>query len=100
MTSGDYQRFFMYKGEKYHHLIDPKTLLPGRYYPSVSVITEDSGLADLLSTALFLSTREEAEEIIDNVKAIRPEADIEAVWINFDLKLETSPGLTEKLKEK
>lgn len=68
VTSGDYQRFFMHKGKRYHHLIDPKTLQPALIYRSVSIVTEDSGLADLLSTALYLSDQDEAKKILENYK--------------------------------
>lgn len=66
VTSGDYQRYFEKDGVRYHHIIDPKTLYPGGDYNSVSILTENSGLADYLSTAMFLSTKEEAEEILEN----------------------------------
>ena len=54
VTSGDYQRFYIVDGEAYHHLIDPDSLTPPRFYRSVSIITTDSGYADMLSTAAFL----------------------------------------------
>ncbi len=66
VTSGDYQRYFEKDGVRYHHIIDPKTLYPGGDYSSVSILTENSGLADYLSTVMFLSTKEEAEEILKN----------------------------------
>ena len=63
VTSGDYERYFYEGGTKYHHIIDPETLEPGGAYPSVTVVTRDSGLADLLSTAFFLADPEASEEI-------------------------------------
>ncbi len=53
VTSGSYQRFYSVAGNNYNHIIDPETLKPATYFDSVSVITDHSGTADALSTALF-----------------------------------------------
>ena len=78
VTSGDYQRFFMHNGKRYHHIVDPKTLQPETLYRAVSIVTDDSGLADMLSTALYLSTKEEAEKILNNYKG----TEIGIIWID------------------
>lgn len=75
VTSGDYERYFTYKGENYHHIISPKTLMPSRNMHSVTIITKDSGLADLLSTTLFLMSYEEGKKFIDDIPGTG------AVWI-------------------
>ena len=59
VTSGDYERFFEIDGVRYHHLIDPATLEPGRLYHSVTVKCRDAAAGDMLSTALFLLSRED-----------------------------------------
>ena len=54
MTSGDYERYYTVDGQRYSHIIDPATLYPSDKYRSVTVICSDSGIADALSTILFI----------------------------------------------
>ena len=85
VTSGDYQRTFSVDGIPYHHIIDPDTLYPSRYWSSVTIACNDSGLADALSTALFLMPREEGQKLLDIYGA-------EALWVDTEGKLYYSPG--------
>lgn len=66
-TSGVYQRFYVVDGKNYHHIIDGDTLMPEDRYLSVSVLTEDSGLADALSTALFNMDYEEGKSFVEGL---------------------------------
>ena len=71
VTSGDYERFFLYKGERYHHIIDAKTGYPSKTeIKAVSVISEKSIDGDALSTALFVMGVEEGSKLIKNLENI------------------------------
>lgn len=76
VTSGSYQRFYTVDGKDYHHIIDTKTLMPADYFLSVTVLCENSALADALSTALFCMSYEDGIEILKNFDGA------EAMWID------------------
>lgn len=66
VTSGSYERFYDVDGVRYHHIIDPVSLMPKNYYHSLSVYTRDSAVADALSTALFNMEGERIEAVLEN----------------------------------
>ena len=80
VTSGDYMRYYTVDGVRYHHIIDPETLMPGNRWRSVTIILPDSGLADAMSTTVFLMDREEgaalAEKMGAGVMWIPPEGEM------------------------
>jgi len=65
VTSGNYERFFMFEGKKYHHIIDPRTGYPGRGTKSVTVFAKDAAVADAYATSFFLLGYEKSLEIVD-----------------------------------
>jgi thiamine biosynthesis lipoprotein len=54
-TSGDYERYFTFQGQRYHHLIDPRTGYPAQGTAAVTVIAADGARADAAATALFIA---------------------------------------------
>jgi len=85
VTSGDYERFYVVDGVKYPHIIDPETGYPAKRYKSVTIIIGDSGIADMLSTALFILPYEKGLELAVEYGA-------EALWIYPDGSLEMTDG--------
>lgn len=91
VTSGDYQRTYLVDGESYHHIIDPETLMPSRYWRSVTVVCADSGIADALSTALFLLPQDEGQTLLSRYNAV-------AMWVDADGGEFFSPGFRALLR--
>lgn len=54
VTSGDYERFFISGGTRYHHILDPRTGYPARNSVASTVVCRDSTVADIVSTAAFV----------------------------------------------
>lgn len=87
VTSGDYQRYYIGEdGLTYGHIIDPSTLYPPREFRSVSIICEDSGIADGLSTILFTTSYQQGLEILEKAKSVFGLDELGAVWIWDDEK--------------
>ena len=87
VTSGSYQRFFEYEGRSYHHIVDGDTLQPENRYLSVTVVTEDSGYADGLSTALFNMDWEEGFAFASGLEGV------EVLWVLPDGEQRSTDGL-------
>jgi len=86
VTSGVYERYYTVDNKQYHHIIDPKTLMPSEYFTSVSIVCKDSGMADALSTSVFNMSYEQGLKLIESLP------DTEALWVfkNGEMKYSTN----------
>lgn len=91
VSSGDYQRFFLEKGKRYHHIVDPATGLPTEGMRSVTIIGPEAEVADILSTAVFILGVEKGLELINSL----PE--YEAILFDSSAQLHLSHGLESEL---
>lgn len=89
-TSGDYQRYFMLDGVRYHHILDPQSGYPANKMMSSTVIAPTALEADALSTAVFVLGPEAGIALINTL----PE--VEAVLITQDGNVFSSRGLDGK----
>ena len=88
-TSGDYERYFIEDGVRYHHILDPRTGLSAAGLLSVTVIGADTGRTDALSTTLFVLGLQQGMQLIEQIPGY------EAIFIDADHKLYFSSGLTQ-----
>ena len=91
VTSGDYQRAYTVNGKKYHHIIAPNTRMPAEYWRSVTVVCCDSGMADALSTALFLLPLEQGKELAEKW-------DAEVFWLDKNGQEFMTPGFQSLIR--
>ena len=94
VSSGDYQRYYTEGGKRYHHLIDPETLMPADHYRAVTVVAGDSAVADYLSTELFLLPYAESRALADSLDGV------EAIWVMPDGEVKITRGLEAMLKSR
>lgn len=88
-TSGDYERFFIEDGIRYHHIINPKTGDSAREVVSVSVIGSDATIVDALSTTAFVKGLGDGMKLINSLKGY------EAIIIDNKHRLHFSNGLQQ-----
>lgn len=84
-TSGDYERYFLHEGVRYHHVLDPMTGKPSNSgLISVSVISSDGAVGDALSTAIMVLGAEKGQQLIAQVNSLY-DVSVSAIFIFEDL---------------
>jgi FAD:protein FMN transferase len=90
-TSGDYERFFMKDGKRYHHIIDPDVGEPAKGSRSVTIVATRSVLADGLSTGVFLIGPDKGMALIERLPGV------EGVIVTEKNNVLVSSGLKNRL---
>lgn len=85
-TSNQINTYIEINGEKYGHIISPKTGYPSKN-KQIGIITEDAFIGDIISTGLFNQTPKIFSEIINELSK---EMKIEGYLITFDGKIHYS----------
>jgi len=92
-TSGDYKRFFMMDGKRYHHILDPATGYPAGGCRSVSIMAKDEVNTDSFSTGIFVLGPKKGMEVLKQMG-------FEGVIVDKNGGIYTTPGLRGKLEFK
>jgi thiamine biosynthesis lipoprotein len=89
-TSGDYARFFMKNGVRYHHILDPATGQPARLCRSVTIVAESPVLADAVAKGVFILGPEKGMALVERIP------NLEAVIVTAKNEVLVSSGLKER----
>ena len=91
-TSGDYQRFFIKGGRRFHHILDTETGFPAESdLVSVSVIAPEGYVADSLSTAVFVIGLEKGLSFLES-------AGLDGILVNADKMVYITRNLKGKIE--
>ena len=85
MTSGDYERYRIVDGVRYHHIIDPRTGYPATACQSVTVIAKTAESATVFGKVIFIHGPERGLELAR-------EQGIEALIVNREGRRFSTPG--------
>lgn len=86
-TSGNYEKFVVFDGIKYSHIIDPRTGIPSTGVNSVSVFHKDAEFCDALATAVFIMGKEAGLFLINQLPLT------EVILVDSDNKVHKSSGI-------
>jgi thiamine biosynthesis lipoprotein len=90
-TSGDYERFFIKDGVRYHHILDPDQGEPARLCRSVTILARSALTADWASTGVFVLGPDAGMALVESLP------DVEAVIVAADNRVVVSSGLQNRL---
>jgi len=94
VTSGNYEKYVQFNGQKYSHIIDPRTGIPSKGILSVSVFSGSAELADALATSIFVMGTE------IGINRINQLPNIECIIIDDKGKVHTSKNININKNEK
>lgn len=70
VTSGDYEKYFIYKGKRYSHIVDPRNCRPVQEISSATVICPSTELGDALATAICVLGKKDGLLLINKLEGI------------------------------
>ena len=92
-TSGTYERFVVFNGIRYSHIINPKTGYPAQGIVSVTTFAKQTEMADVLAKGVFLFGVDAGINFINQLKGI------ECIIVDDKGKIFTSNGIHLEKKD-
>lgn len=93
VTSGNYERYFIQGGKRFHHIIDPKTGYPSdSKIISATIISDNSIDGDGLSTGVYIVGIDKAMELIESISGV------DAIFITDDKKTYITSGIKDNFQ--
>ena len=89
-TSGSYEKFVVFNGIRYAHIIDPRTGYPAQGVVSVSVFAKQTEIADALATGIFVLGVEVGLDLVNQLKGIQ------CIIVDDKGKIHSSKGIDIK----
>lgn len=91
-ASGDYERFFIHNGRRFHHILNPHTGQPSSGPHGVALIAQT--LADIngLGAAIMVAGAEAGRTML------KPLASVDALMVDANQRLWLSPGMSQRLQ--
>ncbi len=86
-TSGNYEKYVVFDGKKYSHIIDPRTGYPSRGVNSVTIFNKSAELCDALATAIFIMGKDDGIALINKLPMT------EVILVDSDNKIHKSSGI-------
>ncbi|MFV8343247.1 FAD:protein FMN transferase [Flavobacterium sp. XS2P39] len=86
-TSGSYEKYVVFNGIRYSHIIDPRTGYPAAGIASVSVFAKQTEIADALATGIFVLGVEVGLDLVNQMKGI------ECIIVDDKGKIHSSKGI-------
>lgn len=88
-TSGDYERYFEQDGERFHHVIDPRTGKSAGSVRSVTILADDGLSAEAWSKSVFVMGVQRGLQLVESLQGV------DAVVVDADGELHYSSGLLQ-----
>lgn len=91
VTSGNYERYFIKDGKRYHHIFDSKTGYPSEAgIISTTIISDNSIDGDALSTSTYILGLTKGLKLVESIKGV------DAIFITTDKKVYITDGIKDK----